>query len=45
MKIIRVDMGTKTITNEDMEPVFTGMGGRGLTSFIINDEVPPECDP
>ncbi len=45
MKIIRVDMGTKTISNEDMEPVFTGMGGRGLTSFIINDEVPPECDP
>jgi len=45
MKIIRVDMATGTITNEDIEPAFTGMGGRGLTSFFINSEVPPMCDP
>jgi aldehyde:ferredoxin oxidoreductase len=45
MKIIRVDMATGTITNEDIEPAFTGMGGRGLTSFFINSEVPPTCDP
>ena len=45
MKILRVDMTTETITNEDIEPAFTGMGGRGLTSFFINSEVPPMCDP
>jgi len=38
-------MATGTITNEDIEPAFTGMGGRGLTSFFINKEVPPMCDP
>ena len=45
MKILRVDMATGTITSEDIEPAFTGMGGRGLTSFFINSEVPPTCDP
>jgi aldehyde:ferredoxin oxidoreductase len=45
MKIIRVDMAAQTITNEDAKPAFTGMGGRGLTSFYINSEVPPTCDP
>lgn len=38
-------MTTGTVTNEDIEPAFTGMGGRGLTSFFINSEVPPMCDP
>jgi aldehyde:ferredoxin oxidoreductase len=45
MKIIRVDMATGTITHEVTTPAFTGMGGRGLTSFYINKEVPPMCDP
>jgi aldehyde:ferredoxin oxidoreductase len=45
MKIIRVDMANGTISNEETEPAFTGMGGRGLTSFYINKEVPPMCDP
>jgi aldehyde:ferredoxin oxidoreductase len=45
MKIIRVDMASKSITTEETEPAFTGMGGRGLTSFFISREVPPACDP
>ncbi len=45
MKIIRIDMTTGTIKNEILEPAFTGMGGRGLTSFYIDKEVPPMCDP
>ena len=45
MKIIRVDMAAGTISNEETEPAFTGMGGRGLTSFFIDKEVPPMCDP
>jgi aldehyde:ferredoxin oxidoreductase len=45
MKIIRVDMTTGTISHEDTEPAFTGMGGRGLTSFFVSKEVVPMCDP
>jgi aldehyde:ferredoxin oxidoreductase len=45
MKIIRVDMAAGTITTEETEPAFTGMGGRGLTSYFIDQEVPPTCDP
>jgi aldehyde:ferredoxin oxidoreductase len=45
MKIIRVDMFHKQITTEAVTPAFTGMGGRGLTSFIIHREVPATCDP
>ena len=45
MKIIRVDMVTGRITTEEVAPAFTGMGGRGLTSFMINQEVPATCDP
>jgi len=45
MKIIRVDMANGTIINEETAPAFTGMGGRGLTSFFIDKEVPPMCDP
>ena len=45
MKILRVDMATGTITSEVTEAAFTGMGGRALTSFFINKEVPPMCDP
>ena len=45
MKIIRVDMGSEKITTEEVIPAFTGMGGRGLTSFMIHREVPAMCDP
>jgi len=45
MNIVRVDMNARKITREIFEPAFTGMGGRGLTSFFINREVPPGCDP
>lgn len=38
-------MNTETITTEDIEPAFTGMGGRGLTSFFVDKEVPPTCNP
>lgn len=38
-------MAAKKITTEEIVPAFTGMGGRGLTSFFINKEVPAGCDP
>jgi aldehyde:ferredoxin oxidoreductase len=45
MKFIRVKMSKKTITVEDVPQEYTGLGGRGLTSIMINEEVPAQCDP
>lgn len=45
MKFIRVNMNKKTIVTEAVPPDYMGLGGRGLTSIMINKEVPPRCDP
>ncbi|MCU0556621.1 MAG: aldehyde ferredoxin oxidoreductase [Desulfobacterales bacterium] len=45
MKVIRVDMTTKTIAEEALLAEYAGLGGRGLTSTLINAEVPAVCDP
>ena len=45
MKLIRVNMNDMTIGLEDVPQDYAGLGGRGLTSTIINREVPPKCDP
>jgi aldehyde:ferredoxin oxidoreductase len=45
MKFIRVNMNEKTINIEDVPQAYVGLGGRGLTSIMINAEVPPTCDP
>ena len=45
MKFLRVDMANKTVKVEDMPQQYMGLGGRGLTSVMINAEVPPTCDP
>jgi len=38
-------MNQKTITVEKVPKDYIGLGGRGLTSIMINAEVPPTCDP
>ncbi len=45
MKFIRVNMNEKTINVEDVPQDYMGLGGRGLTSIMVNAEVPPKCDP
>jgi aldehyde:ferredoxin oxidoreductase len=45
MKFIRVDMSRQSIRLEDVPKPYLGLGGRSLTSTIINAEVPPKCDP
>jgi len=45
MKCIRVNMSKKTVGVEDVPPEYKGLGGRGLTSVMINEEVLPNCDP
>jgi aldehyde:ferredoxin oxidoreductase len=45
MKLIRVNMNEKNIRIEDVPQDYAGLGGRGLTSILVNAEVPPKCDP
>ena len=45
MKFIRVDMSRGSIHSEEVPKPYLGLGGRCLTSTIINAEVPPTCDP
>jgi aldehyde:ferredoxin oxidoreductase len=45
MKFIRVNMSDKTVNVEDVPQAYLGLGGRGLTSIMINAEVPATCDP
>jgi aldehyde:ferredoxin oxidoreductase len=33
------------VTVEEVPAEYAGLGGRGLTSIMINNEVPPTCDP
>ena len=45
MKFIKVNMNDQTIKEESVPQEYIGLGGRGLTSIMINAEVPPKCDP
>lgn len=42
-KIIRVNMSDQSIKYEDIPEQYQGLGGRGLTSAIIAEEVDPTC--
>jgi aldehyde:ferredoxin oxidoreductase len=45
MKLIHVDLTMKTIQSSEIPKDYTGLGGRALTSIMINKEVPATCDP
>ena len=45
MKFIRINMNDRSIKTENVPQQYLGLGGRGLTSIMINAEVPPKCDP
>jgi len=45
MKFIRINMTDQTITETDFPQEYMGLGGRGLTSILINTEVQADCDP
>lgn len=44
-KLLRVDLSRKQFRYEDIPPVYAGLGGRGLTSKIVAEEVPAKADP
>lgn len=47
MKIIRINLESNKINYEEIsrESKYFLLGARGLTSQIVNDQVPPNCDP
>ncbi|UCD77870.1 MAG: aldehyde ferredoxin oxidoreductase [Desulfobacterales bacterium] len=44
MKIIRVNLTRKSIETQDVPEEYVRLGGRALTSSLINNEVPAACD-
>lgn len=44
-KIIRINTSAKTVTERLLFPEELLLGGRGLTSQFLLDEVPPTCNP
>jgi aldehyde:ferredoxin oxidoreductase len=45
MWILRVNMTDRTYQLEDVPDAYKALGGRGLTSSIVYDQVPPTCHP
>ena len=45
MWILRISMTNRSYQLEDVPKAYKLLGGRGLTSTIIHDEVPPMCHP
>jgi aldehyde:ferredoxin oxidoreductase len=44
-KLMRIDMTDLSVTYEDVPEAYKTLGGRGLSSTIIHDEVDPLCHP
>ncbi len=42
-KIYRINMSTLTVSSADVPEKWKGLGGRGLTSTIVAEEVKPTC--
>ena len=45
MKFINVNMTAGSVSTREVPDEYTGLGGRALTSTMINNEVPADCDP
>ena len=45
MNFIKVNMSSKKVEIVETPDKYKGIGGRGLTSIMLNEDVPAECDP
>lgn len=45
MKFLRVNMTTQTVEWEEVPQEYSTLGGRALTSIMVNNEVPAAADP
>jgi aldehyde:ferredoxin oxidoreductase len=44
-KILRIDLSKRRYVYEDVSTAYATLGGRGLTSKIVSEEVPAKADP
>jgi len=44
-KILRIDLSKRQFVFEDVSTAYATLGGRGLTSKIVSEEVPAKADP
>lgn len=44
-KLLRINLTNKIFLLEKVPEYYGNLGGRGLTSHIISNEVPPRCEP
>ena len=44
-KLLRINLDSKKYALEEMPAIYANLGGRGLTSKIVSEEVPPKADP
>lgn len=44
-RILRINMTDLSVKWEDVKDEWKKLGGRGLTSTIVSEEVPPTCEP
>jgi aldehyde:ferredoxin oxidoreductase len=42
-KLLRLNMTDRSVTLEDLPEAYKYLGGRGLTSTLVSDEVDPQC--
>jgi aldehyde:ferredoxin oxidoreductase len=45
MKFLKVDTASGAVSSTEVPREYGGLGGRGLTSLMINREVPSKCNP
>ena len=45
MWILRLNMSDRTYRLEEVPEAYKNLGGRGMTSTLVHDEVPPLCHP
>lgn len=45
MRFLRVNMTDLKVQDEPVPERYRDIGGRGLTSILVNEEVPADCDP
>jgi aldehyde:ferredoxin oxidoreductase len=44
-KLLRINMADRSVVVQDLPEAYKYLGGRGLTSTIVHDEVDPQCHP
>jgi aldehyde:ferredoxin oxidoreductase len=43
--ILRINLGSGQVIKQNVPPKYKRLGGRGLTSTMVANEVPPYADP